>query len=97
MTDLPEKIYQDGSTGQYRVTCEYCDKDFLGHKMDTTCTQCGEMGHTVGFYGKWGELSCSSLQKKLCESPPDSLISGGTRGGSMTSTSFSFGYDGEEL
>lgn len=42
MTDLPEKIYQDGSTGQYRVTCEYCDKDFLGHKRDTTCTQCGE-------------------------------------------------------
>lgn len=46
MAELPEKKYQDGSTGLYVVTCEYCSESFLGHERDTTCPVC-EKAHEV--------------------------------------------------
>lgn len=37
MKDIPEKVYEDGSKGNYYCLCSICKLQFIGHKRDFIC------------------------------------------------------------
>lgn len=37
LQDVKEKVYPDGSVGNYYCTCSFCGSTFIGHKRDYYC------------------------------------------------------------
>ena len=40
VSDIPQKVYQDGTIGDYFCQCKKCKGYFLGSKLDTKCDKC---------------------------------------------------------